>query len=146
MHSKVSQPQNVIAYNVSRYNPNGLLPTGFVGHSISRCSWDVSPRFQQHPILFPGFQQRVSSSVAYTAHLFHPRLTNSQTSSDIATTGSSKIHQACHPHARIKTAPLTAYSFACHAEHFDPAIFCTGVFTRNEERTTGYRPVKPSSR
>jgi hypothetical protein len=30
-------------------------------------------------------------------------------------------------------------------EHFDPAIFCLGVFTRNEERTTGYRPVSPVS-
>ncbi|NZA52789.1 hypothetical protein H0P40_26075, partial [Escherichia coli] len=30
-------------------------------------------------------------------------------------------------------------------EHFNPAIFCLGVFTRNEERTTGYRPVSPVS-
>jgi hypothetical protein len=30
-------------------------------------------------------------------------------------------------------------------EHFNPAIFCLGMFTRNEERTTGYRSVSPVS-
>ncbi len=37
MHSRkcISQPQNVIAYNFLRHNPNDYSLTGFVGHSIS---------------------------------------------------------------------------------------------------------------
>ena len=58
----------------------------------------------------------------------------------------SKIHQACYiPRAWIKTAPPRHIHTLAMPEHFNPAIFCLGVFTRNEERTTGYRPVSPVS-
>ncbi|RCY87496.1 hypothetical protein DTM11_28385 [Escherichia coli] len=56
----------------------------------------------------------------------------------------SKIHQACHiPCTWIKTAPPRHIHTLAMPEHFNPAIFCLGVFTRNEERTTGYRSVSP---
>ncbi len=58
----------------------------------------------------------------------------------------SKIHQTCHiPCTWIKTAPPRHIHTLAMPEHFNPAIFCLGVFTRNEERTTGYRSVSPVS-
>ena len=81
-------------------------------HRICYHPISTTSEGQQHPILFLASSNGVSSSVAYTAHLFHPRLTNSQTSRH-ATTGTAKsIRLATSQASRIKTAPPRHIHFA----------------------------------
>ena len=115
---------------------------GPVGHSISGAV-DVSTQFSNTRYFFLASSNGGSSSVAYTAHLFSPTI-NQQPDQQTRHHRHSKIYQACHiPSTWIKTAPPQHVNPLAMPEHFNPAIFCLGVFTRNEERTTGYRPVSP---
>ncbi|AAN79941.1 Hypothetical protein c1472 [Escherichia coli CFT073] len=86
-----------------RHNPNDYSLTGFTGHSISGAV-DVSTRFSNTLHAFHAASNDVSSFVAYTAHLFHPRLTNSQTSRH-ATTGTAKSIRLATSHARGSKPP-----------------------------------------
>ena len=130
--SKVRQP------TAKRYCMAGIAGLSIFGakdvstrFSRTRCVFKTAatislPPFHLQPPFSPSINQQPDQKTRYHRH--------------------SKIHQACHiPRAWVKTAPPRHIHSLAMPEHFDPAIFCLGVFTRNEERTTGYRPVSPVS-
>ena len=129
-----------VHHDVCRYQhqrtQKGNSPHRICYHPISTTSGG-----QQHPILFPGFQQRGFFLRCIYSSPFSPTI-NQQPDQQTRHHRHSKIHQACHiPSSRGSKPPHHGIFISlAMPEHFNPAIFCLGMFTRNEERTTGYRP------